>query len=65
VAQAWLLGRPEVTSIIIGARNETQLSENLACLTVALDDADLQALGSISEPEWGYPYDFIKAREPW
>jgi aryl-alcohol dehydrogenase-like predicted oxidoreductase len=65
VALAWLLQRPEVTSIIIGARNETQLSENLACLTVALDDADLQALGSVSEPEWGYPYDFIKAREPW
>jgi len=65
VALAWLLRRPELTSIIIGARNERQLADNLACLDVTLDDTDLAALGAASEPEWGYPYDFIKFREPW
>ncbi|HKA90245.1 MAG TPA: aldo/keto reductase [Haliangiales bacterium] len=65
VALAWLLRRQEVTSIIIGARDEAQLGDNLACLEVTLDDADLLALGAASEPDWGYPYEFIKVREPW
>jgi aryl-alcohol dehydrogenase-like predicted oxidoreductase len=30
VALAWLLGRPGVTSVIVGARTDEQLAENLA-----------------------------------
>ena len=30
VALAWLLGRPGVTSLIVGARTEEQLADNLA-----------------------------------
>ena len=36
VALAWLLGRPGVTSVIVGARTEEQLADNLAAADLAL-----------------------------
>jgi hypothetical protein len=65
VALAWLLARPEVSTIVVGARNERQLDENLRALEVKLDADDLAALDRASMPEWGYPYTFIGMREPW
>jgi aryl-alcohol dehydrogenase-like predicted oxidoreductase len=65
VALAWLLGRPEVSSIIIGARDLAQLGENLACLEVKLGPEDRKELDDASRPEWGYPQDFIAVREAW
>jgi aryl-alcohol dehydrogenase-like predicted oxidoreductase len=65
VALAWLLAKPETSSIIVGARSVSQLEENLAALELALEPADLERLDSASRPEWGYPYSFIAAREPW
>jgi aryl-alcohol dehydrogenase-like predicted oxidoreductase len=56
VALAWLLGRPAVTSVIIGARTDEQLSDNLgaAGLTLTADERD--ALDKVSAPELVYPY---------
>jgi aryl-alcohol dehydrogenase-like predicted oxidoreductase len=56
VALAWLLGRPAVTSLIIGARTEEQLADNLgaAALTLAADER--AALDKVSQPELLYPY---------
>lgn len=59
VAIAWLLARPSVSSVLIGARNEAQLCDNLGaigwCLTPeqirALDDASAQ-----TPPYPAYPY---------
>ncbi|MCC7000404.1 MAG: aldo/keto reductase [Deltaproteobacteria bacterium] len=65
VALAWLLARPEVTSIIVGARTVAQLEDNLKALTVKLSADDLRQLDDASRPAWGYPYDFIAMREPW
>jgi aryl-alcohol dehydrogenase-like predicted oxidoreductase len=65
VALAWLLRKPEVTSIIIGARNEAQLRDNLKALEVQLTPEDVVELDKSSEPAWGYPYSFIGGREPW
>src|SRR5580692_2388943 len=36
VALAWLLGRPGVTTLIVGARTETQLADNLAAAALQL-----------------------------
>ena len=36
IALAWLLGRPAVTSLVIGARSEDQLAVNLGCLGLEL-----------------------------
>ncbi len=64
-ALAWLLGRPEVTAIIVGARTVEQLDENLAALEVHLLPEDLTELDKVSTPDWGYPQSFIAIREPW
>jgi aryl-alcohol dehydrogenase-like predicted oxidoreductase len=56
VALAWLLGRPGVTSVIIGARSEEQLADNLSATEVMLDAEDLARLGEISRPPLLYPY---------
>jgi aryl-alcohol dehydrogenase-like predicted oxidoreductase len=65
VSIAWLLSKPSVSSVIVGARTVAQLQENLRALTVKLGPDDLQALDEVSRPGWGYPYNFIGAREPW
>jgi aryl-alcohol dehydrogenase-like predicted oxidoreductase len=65
VSLAWLLARPEVSTLVVGARTVAQLDENLAALSVRLPPEDLAALDQVSQPAWGYPYAFIGAREPW
>ncbi len=50
VALAWLLGRPGVTSALLGARTTAQLSESLAAEDVELPDEIVQALDDVSSP---------------
>jgi aryl-alcohol dehydrogenase-like predicted oxidoreductase len=56
VALAWLLGRPAVTSLIIGARTDEQLADNLAAASLALSDDEQAALDKVSAPDLVYPY---------
>lgn len=56
VALAWLLGRPAVTSVIIGARTDEQLADNLGAASVALSAAEREALDKVSAPDLAYPY---------
>lgn len=65
VALGWLLARPEVSTILVGARTVQQLDDNLHALEVKLDAADVKELDEASKPDWGYPYSFIGMREPW
>ena len=50
VSLAWVLGRPGVTSGIIGARTIEQLKENIAALELRLTDRDLADLDAVSRP---------------
>ncbi|HVY49699.1 MAG TPA: aldo/keto reductase [Minicystis sp.] len=65
VSLAWLLARPEVSTIIVGARSVDQLEDNLRALDVKLTAEDKKQLDDASKPDWGYPYAFIGQREPW
>ena len=56
VALAWLLARPGVTSVIIGARTEAQLADNLAATGVVLSEAEHARLEAVSRPPLLYPY---------
>ena len=56
VALAYLLGRPGVTSVVIGARTESQLSDNLAAARVVLTAEERGRLDSVSAPVLLYPY---------
>ncbi|MFN2433595.1 MAG: aldo/keto reductase [Gemmatimonadota bacterium] len=65
VSLAWLLARPEVSTVIVGARTAEQLEQNLRALETPLEPAEIAELDAASVPDWGYPYSFIGAREPW
>jgi aryl-alcohol dehydrogenase-like predicted oxidoreductase len=56
VALAWLLDRPGVTSLIVGARDEEQLAANLAATEVELSAEEIARLEQISRPPLLYPY---------
>jgi aryl-alcohol dehydrogenase-like predicted oxidoreductase len=57
VALAWVCGRPAVTSVILGARNTTQLAENLKADGLKLSADEAAKLDAASAPVMGdYPY---------
>ena len=56
VALAWLLGKPAVTSLIIGARTEEQLRDNLGAAALSLTADEREALDKVSAPDLIYPY---------
>jgi aryl-alcohol dehydrogenase-like predicted oxidoreductase len=56
VALNWLLQRPTVASVIIGARNEAQLRENLGAAGWKLSAAQVAKLDAASAVPLAYPY---------
>ena len=52
----WLLQRPTVSSIIIGARNEEQLKQNLAAVSWNLTSDQVKSLDDVSAVYPAYPY---------
>ena len=56
VALNWLLQRPSVSTLIIGARNLEQLEGNLGAVGWKLDDAQMAKLNAVSERPKAYPY---------
>ena len=56
VALAWLLGRPGVVSLIIGARTDEQLADNLAAADLVLSDEERARLEEVSRPPLIYPH---------
>jgi aryl-alcohol dehydrogenase-like predicted oxidoreductase len=59
VALAWLRRRP-ATVPIIGSRKLDQLKDNMNCLTLHLDAAQLQRLDAASAIDLGFPHDFYR-----
>jgi aryl-alcohol dehydrogenase-like predicted oxidoreductase len=56
VALAWLLTRPTITSVIIGARTDEQLADNLKAADLELSDQEQARLQEVSRPPLLYPY---------
>jgi len=55
LALAWLLAKPWVTSVIIGARKPGQLDDNLGAVAVNLTAEDLAALDAMTAAPARYP----------
>jgi aryl-alcohol dehydrogenase-like predicted oxidoreductase len=55
VALAWLLAKPHVTSVIIGAKDSAQLDDNLAATELALTAEELTKLDEVSALPAEYP----------
>jgi aryl-alcohol dehydrogenase-like predicted oxidoreductase len=56
VALNWLLQRPTVSSVIIGARNEDQLRQNLGAVGWTLTPEQIGTLSRASDRPRPYPY---------
>jgi aryl-alcohol dehydrogenase-like predicted oxidoreductase len=56
VALAWLLGKPAVSSVIIGARTDEQLADNLGAAELELSADERRRLDECSAPPMIYPY---------
>jgi len=57
VALAWLVDRPAVTSVILGARNLDHLEDNLGAADLHLSAAETEQLDTASDPGAAdYPY---------
>jgi aryl-alcohol dehydrogenase-like predicted oxidoreductase len=66
---AWLLAKPVVTSVIIGAKRIDQLQDNLAAADLTLTQDDLRQLGEVSSlppeyPGWVLPFQEADRLEP-
>jgi aryl-alcohol dehydrogenase-like predicted oxidoreductase len=55
VALAWQLQKPFVTSVIIGAKNTSQLKDNLGAADLKLDAEDMKQLDEVSKLTPEYP----------
>jgi aryl-alcohol dehydrogenase-like predicted oxidoreductase len=56
IALNWVLGRPSVATVIIGARNATQLRDNLGATGWALTADQVARLDSASQTPLHYPH---------
>lgn len=56
IVLAWLLGRPGVTSAIIGGRSYEQLQQNLLATEITLTAEETAQLDAVSLPKLPYPY---------
>lgn len=67
IALNWLLRRPTVSSVIIGARNEQQLRDNLGAVGWSLTPEQIAKLDAASKCQPAYPYwhqAFFASRNP-
>ena len=56
IALNYALQKPGITSVIIGARNEKQLLENIRTRSWKLTDVEMKRLDEVSEPPRIYPH---------
>jgi aryl-alcohol dehydrogenase-like predicted oxidoreductase len=63
IALNWLLRRPTVASVIIGARNEAQLRDNLGAVGWSLTEEQVNRLDAASAVPAPYPYSPYRRQE--
>ncbi len=64
VALAWILAKPFVTSVIIGAKRVDQIQQNLSAVNLTLSDEEMKKLDKVSAlppeyPGWMVPFQNI------
>ncbi|GAA4807684.1 aldo/keto reductase [Olivibacter ginsenosidimutans] len=58
IALAWLLTKPVISSIIIGASKISQLENNLQAIHITLSASEIALLDNLTKPRWLYPHWF-------
>jgi aryl-alcohol dehydrogenase-like predicted oxidoreductase len=69
VSLAWLLSKPFVTSVIIGAKRPDQLEDNLAAVDLKLSEEEMKTLDEVSAlppeyPGWMLPFQGASRLKP-
>jgi aryl-alcohol dehydrogenase-like predicted oxidoreductase len=69
VSLAWLLAKPVVTSVIIGAKRPDQLADNLAAVDLKLSEEEMKTLDEVSAlppeyPGWMLPFQGASRLKP-
>jgi aryl-alcohol dehydrogenase-like predicted oxidoreductase len=69
ISLAWLLSKPVVTSVIVGAKRTDQLQDNLAAVDLKLTDDELKQLDDVSAlppeyPGWMLPFQSSDRLDP-
>jgi aryl-alcohol dehydrogenase-like predicted oxidoreductase len=52
----WLLAKPNVTSVIVGARDTAQLEENLKAMNWSMTPDEVASIDAVAPPAPAYPY---------
>jgi aryl-alcohol dehydrogenase-like predicted oxidoreductase len=52
----WLLAKPNVTSVIVGARDPAQLEENLKAMSWSMTPDEVASIDAVAPPAPAYPY---------
>jgi len=60
VALSWLLNKPVVSSILVGASKLQQLENNLKAVEVELSEAEMKTLDQLTQPGISYPHWFVQ-----
>ena len=60
VALSWLLSKPVVSSILVGASKLHQLENNLKAVEVELSDTETKTLDDLTQPGISYPHWFVQ-----
>jgi aryl-alcohol dehydrogenase-like predicted oxidoreductase len=55
IALAWLLSKPVVTSVLVGAKRLSQLEDNIAAVDIELSDDEISKLDEVSQLPPEYP----------
>ena len=55
IALGWLLHQPAVASVIVGAKTNEQLADNIAATNLRLSDTELKTLDEASQLPPEYP----------
>lgn len=56
IALNWVLSRPTISTVVVGARNEAQLKENLGAVEFKLTPDQIKRLDEASVRPLAYPY---------
>jgi aryl-alcohol dehydrogenase-like predicted oxidoreductase len=60
ISLAWLLRKPGVVSVVLGARTVDQLRDNMSAAEIILSQKEIQQLDEVSAIDPGYPYRMIQ-----
>jgi len=60
VALAYLLTRPAVSSVVVGAKKISHLEDNIGAPDLSLEKKDTEIIDNVSKPSYPYPHWFKK-----